>query len=241
MELKIRYLPEFTVAGVLGEGKSSEGPNWIPPLWERADSGFCVLKKTGVGFENGVWGIMGHPDHYLGRWEEQGLYLAGCETGKEIPLPEGWTRWAVPAQTYLVVDCSQTAYGAVFSKVLSEYLPAHGLQMIGAAHEHYPEPGNPEHVELYFPVAKGYLFCQSCGMPLTDDAQLGTQKDGGKNYDYCVYCMKDGAFTADCSMDQMIEFCLDVGKKSGMYEDSDKARREMQEWFPHLKRWQKAD
>ena len=27
-------------------------------------------------------------------------------------------------------------------------------------------------------------FCQSCGMPLTDDV-LGTNADGSKNEDYC--------------------------------------------------------
>ena len=34
-------------------------------------------------------------------------------------------------------------------------------------------------------------FCQSCGMPLTEDV-LGTNADGSKNEDYCMYCYKDG-------------------------------------------------
>ena len=49
-------------------------------------------------------------------------------------------------------------------------------------------------------------FCQSCGMPLTDEV-LGTNADGSKNEDYCMYCYKDGKFTQDCTMDEMIEFC----------------------------------
>ena len=36
-------------------------------------------------------------------------------------------------------------------------------------------------------------FCQSCGMPLTKDV-LGTNADGTKNEDYCMYCYKDGKF-----------------------------------------------
>ena len=36
-------------------------------------------------------------------------------------------------------------------------------------------------------------FCQSCGMPLTDEV-LGTNADGSKNEDYCMYCYKDGKF-----------------------------------------------
>ena len=43
-------------------------------------------------------------------------------------------------------------------------------------------------------------FCQSCGMPLTDEI-LGTNADGSKNEDYCIYCYKDGKFLQDCTMD----------------------------------------
>lgn len=53
-------------------------------------------------------------------------------------------------------------------------------------------------------------FCQSCGMPLTDESLLGTEKDGAKAHDYCIYCYKDGAFTSDCTMEQMIDFCVPV-------------------------------
>ena len=49
-------------------------------------------------------------------------------------------------------------------------------------------------------------FCQSCGMPLTEDV-LGTNADGSKNEDYCMYCYKDGQFLQDCSMEEMIEHC----------------------------------
>ena len=49
-------------------------------------------------------------------------------------------------------------------------------------------------------------FCQSCGMPLTDDV-LGTNADGTKNEDYCMYCYRDGHFLQDCTMEEMIEHC----------------------------------
>ena len=32
-------------------------------------------------------------------------------------------------------------------------------------------------------------FCQSCGMPLTQEI-LGTNADGSKNEDYCMYCQR---------------------------------------------------
>ena len=42
-------------------------------------------------------------------------------------------------------------------------------------------------------MEKEMKFCQSCGMPLTDDV-LGTNADGSKNEEYCMYCYKDGKF-----------------------------------------------
>lgn len=80
-------------------------------------------------------------------------------------------------------------------------------------------------------------FCQSCAMPLTQAEDYATNKDGSKNEDYCQYCYKDGAFTADCSMDEMIEFCVPhmAGANTGLTEAQ--ARTQMQEFFPKLKRW----
>ena len=37
-------------------------------------------------------------------------------------------------------------------------------------------------------------FCQSCGMPLQKNEELGTNHDGSKNEEYCCYCYKDGAW-----------------------------------------------
>ena len=83
-------------------------------------------------------------------------------------------------------------------------------------------------------------FCQSCGMPLSEEV-FGTNADGSKNDEYCVYCYKDGAFTMDCSMDEMIEHCSqfvymynqNTGKKFTCEEYKDVLRG----FFPMLKRW----
>ena len=51
----------------------------------------------------------------------------------------------------------------------------------------------------------GEKFCQSCAMPLTVEAHFGTNADGTKNEEYCIYCYKDGAFTSEMTMEEMIE------------------------------------
>ena len=50
-------------------------------------------------------------------------------------------------------------------------------------------------------------FCQSCAMPMTEEL-YGSNKDGSKNEDYCIYCYENGEFTADISMEEMIDFCV---------------------------------
>ena len=86
-------------------------------------------------------------------------------------------------------------------------------------------------------------FCQSCGMPLTDDI-LGTNADGSKNEDYCIYCYKDGKFLQDCTMDEMIEHCAQfVGAvNEGLPNPITKEEYigQMKMYFPQLKRWRKA-
>lgn len=84
-------------------------------------------------------------------------------------------------------------------------------------------------------------YCQSCGMPLTTPETKGTDKEGRLSEDYCTYCYRDGAFQQDCSMEEMIEICLTYGKDEGFYTDQEKARQQMMEWFPTLKRWRLQD
>lgn len=241
--MKLQFIPEFTVMGKLGEGASSEAATWVVLLWDRANADYAQISgsvlKNVSGSPKGMWGIMGNPSEYLGRWTERGLYLAGCEVEKDAAVPDGWTKWTVPAQTYLVADPTQEQYGEVFRKVLEEYLPQHGLKMVGAAHEHYPDPGNPNKLEIYFPIAKGNLYCQSCGMPMTEEEHLGTCANGEPDYDYCCYCRKNGAFTDSRTMEEMIDFCLQYDKENnGMSEkDAEQARKNMLQWFPTLKRW----
>lgn len=83
-------------------------------------------------------------------------------------------------------------------------------------------------------------FCQSCGMPLTKDEELGTNKDGSKNPEYCVYCYENGGFKDEMTMEQMIDFCVDYGMKEGIYTDPNAAKAQMLAWFPTLKRWKQA-
>lgn len=38
------------------------------------------------------------------------------------------------------------------------------------------------------------LFCQCCGMPLSEDSMISKEPDGNFNEDYCKWCYADGNF-----------------------------------------------
>ncbi|MBQ8150038.1 MAG: WYL domain-containing protein [Clostridia bacterium] len=81
-------------------------------------------------------------------------------------------------------------------------------------------------------------FCQSCGMPLGDRQEVyGTEKDGSLNRDYCIYCYKDGSFTGDMTMEEMIEFCIPFTLEAEPGKTREEAKAEMERFFPMLKRW----
>ncbi len=87
------------------------------------------------------------------------------------------------------------------------------------------------------------LFCQSCGMPLQAPEHFGANKDGSANQEYCCYCYKEGAFTSNCTMEEMIEHCAqfvdEFNKDSQTQFSKEEAIAEMKKYFPTLKRWTK--
>ncbi len=86
-------------------------------------------------------------------------------------------------------------------------------------------------------------FCQSCGMPLDTNDVRGTSTDQSLSEDYCIHCFKDGKFTMDCTMEQMIEHCAQFVDLFNEGAEKKVTKEEaiigMKEYFPTLKRWAK--
>lgn len=78
------------------------------------------------------------------------------------------------------------------------------------------------------------LACQSCGMPITVE-QMGREKDGTPNQHYCKWCWDNGEFCADCTMDEMIEYCL----PHMPFGDQESNRSFLEGLLPTLDRWKK--
>ena len=81
--------------------------------------------------------------------------------------------------------------------------------------------------------------CQSCGMPLKKDEDLGTNESGTKNNEFCHFCFQDGKFVDEgITMEEKIDSLVKIGKsKLSMTEEQ--AREMAQGIIPNLKRWKK--
>lgn len=78
-------------------------------------------------------------------------------------------------------------------------------------------------------------------MPLTPEI-LGTNADGTQNEEYCIYCYKDGAFTDDLTMKEMVESCAqfvdEYNKNTGQNLTQEELKSMLRQFYPTLKRWQ---
>jgi len=85
-------------------------------------------------------------------------------------------------------------------------------------------------------------FCQSCGMPLTENV-LGTNADGSKSEEYCIYCYQDSKFTTECTMEEMAGFCSqfvdEYNKHTGQNLSREEYKQMLLQFYPNLKRWKK--
>jgi predicted transcriptional regulator YdeE len=148
----------FSVIGKLGEGLSSESSNWIPPLWQEANSKFIEisdLAKLDVnGNIVGIWGAMSDFNGNYDRWKEGGQYLAGCEVTDDAIPPDGWTKWTLPAFKYVVSKCKQESYQDTLKNMISDYLPTNNYQIVGAIQEFYNPKDSNGDLYLYFPIEK---------------------------------------------------------------------------------------
>jgi len=78
-------------------------------------------------------------------------------------------------------------------------------------------------------------------MPLENEEQKGTEKNGRKSAEYCVYCYADGSFTKDMTMEDMIrtniQFLDQWIESTGVRMTEEEAIAQLREYLPTLKRW----
>jgi hypothetical protein len=81
------------------------------------------------------------------------------------------------------------------------------------------------------------LICQSCGMPIKNQDDLGVEPDGKKSLEYCNYCYMKGKFIEpDLTLKDMIETCAKKYDQMGIMPYKQAMEINLQV-IPELKRW----
>lgn len=82
-------------------------------------------------------------------------------------------------------------------------------------------------------------ICQSCGMPMQEDAHFGKNADGSRNEEYCCYCVQDGVM-GECTLEEMIDICAPFEVEGGRCKTLEEAKEALRQYLPTLKRWKKC-
>lgn len=83
---------------------------------------------------------------------------------------------------------------------------------------------------------KRNTICQCCTYPLHNINELGTNKDGTLNTDYCIYCYKDGAWVdPNLTVQGVVDYTIPFMTSPSM--SAEQARNYLEDFVPTLKRW----
>ena len=74
---------------------------------------------------------------------------------------------------------------------------------------------------------------------VVDPHHFGRHADGTANADYCIYCCPDGEEAMTGTLEEMIDFCVPIEVRLGLFPDEPAARKALSEYLPTLKRWKK--
>lgn len=99
-------------------------------------------------------------------------------------------------------------------------------------------------VSIDYLLGRPPAICQSCGMPIYEDSEKGTEGDGSLSKEYCTYCYQHGHFLQNVTMEGMVEHNLQFleqwNESAGLHMTEEEARESLLQFLPSLSRWKKA-
>ena len=79
------------------------------------------------------------------------------------------------------------------------------------------------------------LFCQCCGMPLSEDSMISKETDGTFNEDFCKWCYTEGAFTYK-TKDSLLDYLV-ANMPNPENQSNDERRKLFDSHLSTLKHW----
>ena len=80
------------------------------------------------------------------------------------------------------------------------------------------------------------LFCQCCGMPLSEDGMISREPDGTFNEEYCKWCYADGQYAYQ-TKESLLDFLVDHTPNPENLP-AEVLRRQVDGYLSQLKHWQ---
>ena len=79
------------------------------------------------------------------------------------------------------------------------------------------------------------LYCQCCGMPLSEDSMISRERDNSFNEDYCKWCYADGEFLYT-TKESLIDFMIQHMPNPQNQSESER-RQFFESQLSNLKHW----
>ncbi len=79
------------------------------------------------------------------------------------------------------------------------------------------------------------LFCQCCGMPLSEDSMISKETDGTFNEDFCKWCYTEGTFTYK-TKDSLLDYLV-ANMPNPEKQSNDERRKLFDSHLSTLKHW----
>ncbi|MCR4713311.1 MAG: helix-turn-helix domain-containing protein [Treponemataceae bacterium] len=79
------------------------------------------------------------------------------------------------------------------------------------------------------------LYCQCCGMPLSEDSMISRESDNSFNEDYCKWCYTNGSFVYK-TKDSLIDFLL-LHMPNPQNQSESERRKIFDDMLSQLKLW----
>lgn len=244
MNYEIINLQEKTVVGLKARTKNSDEnmPKVIGGLWNSFYNGVYQSIENKLN-QKSIGLYSNYEQGYIGEYD----ITVCCEVENKTNISNDLVLTTIPSGLYakfIVHGNVQTAVCEFWEQVWLMPLD----RKFSFDFEEYQGGTDMDNAEIHIYIALNsekevdmstVNKCQSCGIPLIYDFQKGTRTDGSLCEDYCTHCYQNGKFTSECTMEEMIEFCIPFEIKSGVYKDENTAREQMTHYFKTLKRWAK--
>ena len=149
MEATIISKPAFAVVGMVYRGKNENQRS--PNCGGSSSPRFGEV--TGAVHPDVCYGVCDNMDESSGEFD----YAAVMEVSDDATAPEGMVRWDIPAQTYVVFECTLPTIGAAFDHIHNTWFPQSDYQRApGPEFELYDknfDPNNPSSkMQIYIPI-----------------------------------------------------------------------------------------